>query len=132
MAFPELWTTCLSRQRCTERATSEHASGVLSRDQQPTCSHRRHALRRPSLLSYCAPFLFVSGLIFYFASCLRLPFLRLHFFCLSRNAAALPGYREGEREKKVCFYFLVIVFLHKMNKVNIFYYTEQQKVFFFT
>lgn len=44
----------------------------------------------------------------------------------------LSRFTKRERENVCfCFYFLVvIVFLHKMNKVNIFYYTEQKKGIF--
>lgn len=98
-----------------ERPLNRPLSGVLTRDHQPSCSDHRHALHRPSLLSYCPHFsffLYVSGLIFYFASCLGLPFLLPPFLllcyqciCFSRNAAALQVYKEGEREKNGLFLF---------------------------
>lgn len=107
-----------------------------------------------TLLSYYAHFLFVFGLIFlslssvsssssssssfsssHLSSLFTAP---SHFFSVvfaSHAMQQLSRFTKREREKNVCFcfYFLVvIVFLHKMNKVNIFYYTEQKKVFFFT
>ncbi len=104
-----------------------------------------------TLLSYYAHFLYVSGLIFLslssvssssssssssspFPASSLLPHTLSPLYLLPTQCSSSPGLQRG-REKNVCFcfYFLVvIVFLHKMNKVNIFYYTEQKKVFFFT
>lgn len=54
-------------------------------------------------------------------------------YLLPTQCSSSPGLQRGREKNVFCFYFLVvIVFLHKMNKVNIFYYTEQKKVFFFT
>lgn len=125
-----------------ERATSEHASGVLTRDHRPTCSDHRHALRRPSLLSYCAHFFCTSlALSFilppaYVSPPSSHPSSSSSVFIVFASHAMqlLSRFTKREREKKTVsvFIFLSLFFLHKMNKVNIFYYTEQQKVFFFT
>ena len=136
----DLWTLC--RQSSWLGTTSLPALITATSSNCPSTT----------LLSYYAHFLYVSGLIFLSLSSVSsfsssLPpkplqpppcslTLCLRCICFPRNAAAaLQVYKEGERKKNVCFcfYFLVvIVFLHKMNKVNIFYYTEQKKVFFFT
>lgn len=51
--------------------------------------------------------------------------------CICFDAAALQVYKDGER-KHCLFLFLFpchLFFLHKVNKVNIFYYTEQKGIF---
>lgn len=113
---------------------------VRSPDSGPPAYLLRSPPRPPTAPHSCPTvliFLYVSGLIFYFASCLRLPLLFLLFllppsltvfivFAL-HAMQLLSRFTKREREKKkiFVFIFLVIVFLHKMNKVNIFYYTEQ-------
>lgn len=132
-----------------ERPLNTLSSGVLTRDHEPTCSDHRHVLR---LLLHHTPvllrsFLYVSGLIFLSLSSVSstvapppppptspasslLPHSLSPLYLLPTQCSSSPGLQRG-REKNVCFcfYFLVIVFLHKMNKVNIFYYTEQKRYF---
>uniref|UniRef100_A0A7N8XWB7 Actinin, alpha 1 n=1 Tax=Mastacembelus armatus TaxID=205130 RepID=A0A7N8XWB7_9TELE len=102
---------------------------VLTWDHQPTCSDH---------LSY------VFGLIFLSLSLsppppppsptcpasTPLPHALSPLYLLPTQCSSSPGLQRG-RENNICFcfYFLVIVFLHKMNKVNIFYYTEQKRYF---
>lgn len=143
---PEPSTTCPSLRLCTERATSEHS--VSRPDSGPPAYPLWLPPRPPS-----APFHQTPVLLRSFFVCLW-PYLFCHYplsppsshlsilitapshsvsvVFASHAMQQLSRFTKREREKMFfCFYF-VIVFLHKMNKVNIFYYTEQKKVFFFT
>ena len=65
-----------------------------------------------------------------------LPHTLSTLYLLPTQCSSSPGLQRGREKKKmfvsVFIFLLSLFFLHKMNKVNIFYYTEQKKVFFFT
>lgn len=123
-------------------------SVVLARDHQPTLINR-HVLQNAQSPPSCSfffffflvclwPYLFVIILclllLFSPSTCPAsppLPHTLFPLYLLPTQCSSSPGLQRG-RDKKYffCFYFLVvIVFLHEMNKVNIFYYTEQKRYF---
>lgn len=159
MPCQEPSTTCRSLPLCTERATSEHSVSrpdlgppayLLQSPPRPPTAPSPHSC--PTTLIFCMS-LALSFCHYPLSAPPHPPRpppapLRplphtcpassplLHtlspLYLLSTQCSNSPGLQRG-REKNVCFcfYFLVvIVFLHKMNKVNIFYYTEQKKGIF--
>lgn len=150
----------LDRSVRRERPLNTLSSVVLTRDHQPTCSDHRHVLQLPlhhtpvllcSFFVCLWPYLFVTilcVLLLLHLLLLRLPpqtspasSLLPHtlstLYLLPTQCSSSPGLQRGREKKKKMFvsvfiFLLSLFFLHKMNKVNIFYYTEQKKVFFFT
>lgn len=146
---PEPSTTCRSRPPCMERATSEHS---VSRPDAGPPAYSNQPPRPPKcpvttllfiffffFLVCLWPYLFVIILclllLFSPSTCPAsppLPHTLSPLYLLPTQCSSSPGLQRG-RDKKYfffCFYFLVvIVFLHEMNKVNIFYYTEQKRYF---
>lgn len=124
----DLWTLCQSSWRGTTSLINRHV--LRNAQSPPSCS----------FFFVCLwPYLFVIILclllLFSPSTCPAsppLPHTLSPLYLLPTQCSNSPGLQRG-RDKKYfvfCFYFLVvIVFLHEMNKVNIFYYTEQKRYF---
>lgn len=135
-----------------ERPVNTLLSVVLTRDHQPTCSDHRHVLQLPActapvlLLSVFFFFFlnYVSGLIFIFifyhcphcpppSTSSPLPHLLSPLYLLFTPYSSSPGLQRGRENFFLVFLFLFsccnCFFFIKMNKVNIFYYTEQIRYF---
>lgn len=124
----DLWTL---RQSSWLRTTSLPVLKMATSSDCPVTTH----------LSYYAPcFVRLWPYLFVISLCLLLPpaspllpHTLSSLYLLSTQCSSSPSLQRGREKNVSVFYFLdVIVFLHKMNKINIFYYTEQKKVFFFT
>lgn len=157
-ACQEPSTTCRSLPLCMERATSEHSVScpdlgppaylLQSPPRSPTAPAPHSC---PTTLIFCMS-LALSFCHYPLSPPPPAPLappppppspptcpassLLLHtlspLYLLPMQCSSSPGLQRGREKKNVCFcfYFLVvIVFLHKMNKVNIFYYTEQKRYF---
>ena len=148
---PEPWTTCPSPQHCMERVTSEAMlwpltwappANLLWTPQilhhhhpppPPPCSSQRwnHFCPSPALsfifgpTPLCAPSLLDSPLqpSFRFSRTVC-----VCCFCFIMQCSNPPGLQRGREIFSVLF-SCCHCFLHKMNKVNIFYYTELKGIF---